>query len=82
MALALAFDYFKIFQGLLSQSVETLGTETTLIQEKSHKLFDILSFIMLARITLPINEGMFELAKNCGTLQPLFPLVAGLRRPP
>lgn len=56
-------DNFMVLQDLLTQITETLNTETLVIQEKSCKLFDLLSSSSPARIALLINKGMCKLVK-------------------
>ncbi|KAH1170933.1 hypothetical protein KIL84_006551, partial [Mauremys mutica] len=50
-----------------------LNIETTVIQEKSHKLFEILNFTTLARIALHINEDILELVEGLWQTQATLP---------
>lgn len=64
ICLALVLEDFRAVQELLVWIAETLESETSVISEKPHKLFSILSASGPCRIILPINEGLLYPVKS------------------
>lgn len=56
-------DDFKSFQELLKQVADSLDISLTELPETQHKLTDILQAFPAARVALPINAAIMDLAK-------------------
>lgn len=67
-----AINDFVASQDLLSHTVETLALRLYLYKRSLTISLIFLSTMVLARITLPINEGSWSQPKDCGKSQPLF----------
>lgn len=66
LSLRLAIESFKAFQDLLSRITEILDIETTVIQENTHKLFNILC----GNNNCPTSQSCIQ--QDRGTSQPCF----------